>query len=114
MQLGRSCKAKGKGFVLSCSIMAVVAEACRVAIVLAKHFFSKEITDDWCDYEARGRQHDAKVTGDDAALLRSIAVEVVGVPRRAAFACCGDKDTEQKKGGVYHERSLCFRTLSKA
>ena len=87
MQLGRSCKAKGKGFVLSCSIMAVVAEACRVAIVLAKHFFSKEITDDWCDYEARGRQHDAKVTGDDAALLRSIAVEVVGVPRRAAFAC---------------------------
>ena len=50
-------------------------------------FFSKEITDDWCDYEARGRQHDEKVTGDDAALLRSIAVEVVGVPRRAAFAC---------------------------
>ena len=37
------------------------------------------ITDDWSDYEARARQHDAKATGDDGALLRSIALEAVGV-----------------------------------
>jgi hypothetical protein len=79
--------------------MAVVAEACRVAIVLAKPFFSTAITDDWCDYEARGRQHDAKVTGDDAALLRSITLEAVGVAGARLLLVAETRIPRRKKEG---------------
>jgi len=53
-----------------------------------------------CDYEARGlRQHDAKVNDGDDALFRSIITLViaVGVSSVRLFACCGHKNTNEKK-----------------